>query len=117
MHFIVVPSLDAALQDIGEGGPSGREVVEHLGFLVEDDVEVPTSAERTDGGFNSEAFSGNDLDPDRPVGAFRVGGGDTRSVEFLVGWVDHFVLDRGLAVSWRVGKNYTYLLGKVDPEL
>ena len=98
-HFLVIPGLDATLQDIGERSPSRREVVEHLGLFVEDDVEVPASTERTDGGFDSEAFAGNDLDPDRTVRPLRVRGGDTRSVEFLVGWVDHFVLDRGLVVS------------------
>ena len=73
--------------------------MEHGGLFVEDDVEVPASAERADGGFYSEAFSGDDLDPDRSVDALRVGGGDTRSIEFLVGRVDHFVLDKGLGVS------------------
>lgn len=117
MDLCVLPSLDATLQDVGEGGPSGGEVVEHLGLLVEDDMEVPASAERTDGGFDSETLSGNNLDPDRTVGAFWVGGGDAGSVELLVGWVDHFVLNRELAVNWRTGENYTHLFREVDPEL
>ena len=58
--------------------------MEDFGLFVEDDVEVPTSTERTDGGFDAEALSGYDLDPDWTIGALRIGDGDTRSIELLV---------------------------------
>lgn len=70
-----------------------------LGLFVEDDVEVPASAERTDGGFDAEALPGYDLDLDWTVGALRIGGRDTRSVKLLVRRVDHFVLEGELAVE------------------
>ena len=88
-----------------------------LGLFVEDNVEVPASAERADGGFDAEALSGYDLDLDWTVGALRIGDGDTGSVELLVRWVDHFVLGGELVVEWWVSGNCTYLFREVDPEL
>ena len=115
--LLVISSLDAALQDIGKGGPSGGKVVKDLGLFLKDDVKVPASTERTDGRFNAEAASGNDLDLDRTVGALWVGGGNTGSVELLVRRLYHFVLGRGLVVSSETSVGYTYLLREVDPEL
>lgn len=97
--LLLVSNLDAPLQDVGERGPSSGEVVEDRGFFVKDDMEVPAAPERTDGRFDPKAFSGNDSNLDRTVGALRVGGGDTSSIEFLVGRVNHLVLDRELATT------------------
>ena len=101
--LVVTSDLDLALQDVGEGGPSDGEVVEHFGFFVEGDVEVPASAERTDGGFDAEALPGYDLDPYWTVKALRIGCGDAGGIELLVRWVDHFVLGQGVSREVRDG--------------
>ena len=115
--LLVISNLNTTLQDIGERSPSGRKVVKDLGFFVEDDVEVPASTERPHGGFYAEALSGNDLDPDWTVRAFWVGDRDTRSVELLVRWINHLVLDGELVPSQEMSLDCTYLLREVDPEL
>jgi hypothetical protein len=115
--LLVVSDLDAALQDIGERGPSGGEVVKDLGLFVEDDMEVPASTERADGGFYAEALPGNDLDPDMAVGTIWIGGGDTGSIELLIRRFDHLVLDCELVESQEMDEDCTYFLREVDPEL
>lgn len=63
-------------------------------------MEIPASTKRTDRGFDAKALPRYDLDPDWTIGALRIGDGDARSIELLVRWVNHFVLDRELAVKW-----------------
>lgn len=91
--------------------------MENIGFFVEDDVEVPTSAERTDGRFDAEALPGYDLDPHWTIRALRIGYGDARGIEFLVRWINHFVLGRGLVMKHEMARGCTYLLREVNPEL
>ena len=112
MLLLIVSDLNATLQKIRERGPSGGEVVEDPGLLIEDNVEVPASANRTDGGFDAKTLSGNDLDPDGSVRALRVGSGNFRSIELLVGRVNHFMLYGELAVSWKTSGVVHTCLGR-----
>ena len=47
------------------GGHTNR--LEHSAFLVEDNMEIPATAQGTDGRFNSMRFSTNDFDFDRSI--------------------------------------------------
>ena len=91
--------------------------MEDAGLLVEDDMKIPASSERTNGGFDSKTLSGDDPNLNRAVRAVRVCSGDTRGIELLVRRVDHFVLCRELVVNQEICKGPTDLLREVNPKL
>jgi hypothetical protein len=80
------------MRTIQERCPPGGDILEYGCFLIEDEMEVPASAERPDGRLDTVTFPAYNFDFNRAICAVWVCGGYLMRSQFLIGRFHHFEL-------------------------